>query len=153
MPVAFCPRQMMTAATSQQQQPSSLPSSSDTTIPSSLPVGATYRKSLSFPVLGKQAFEIQVLSDTTAHLVISGKLMTIDEVVTYTIDNKKKELVFNLSTETKQILQKFKTKLLEAGYDAQTDTPYVKIAPYVLPAVKIDMPRIVDADPSITTTT
>ena len=108
--------------------------------PFDLPLGATYRHSMRFPVLGQQAFQIRVLSGTSAHLSISG-MLTIDEVVPYTVDEKGR-LRFSLSAKTKEILKKFKTRLLEAGYDPYTDTPYVKVAPYVLPAVRINMNRL-----------
>jgi len=105
-----------------------------------LPIGATYHHSMQFPVLGKQAFQLHIISDTQAHLRISG-MLNVDEVVPYET-HRKSQISFNLSEQTKQILRKFKTKLLEAGYDEHTDTPYVKVAPYVLPAVKINMGRV-----------
>lgn len=108
-------------------------------IPYTLPQGATYRQTMTFPVLGEQAFQIHIMNDSLAHLSISG-MLNIDEVITYRIDLKGR-LLFSLSTAAEQILRRFKTKLLEAGYDPVTDTPYVKVAPYVLPAVKIRMPR------------
>jgi len=111
--------------------------------PFSLPLGATYKQTMKFPVLGHQAFSIQILSDTTARLMIHG-MMTIDEVVAYQVDAAGK-LIFALSSSTQRTLRKFKTKLLEAGYDPATDTPYVKVAPYILPALKIRMRRFQDS--------
>jgi hypothetical protein len=109
------------------------------TKPFELPLGATYRQAMCFPVLGQQVFQIRILSENLAHLVISG-MMTIDEVVPYTVDGQGR-LLFALSSKTMRTLKRFKTKLLEVGYDADSDTPYVKVAPYILPALRIRMSR------------
>jgi hypothetical protein len=109
------------------------------TKPFELPLGATYRQAMSFPVLGQQVFQIRVLSGNVAHLAISG-MLTIDEVVNYTVDGQGR-ILFALSSQTMRTLKRFKTKLLEVGYDADTDTPYVKVAPYILPAMRIRMSR------------
>ena len=111
-----------------------------------LPVGAEYYRQLKFPVLGLQAFRIHILSETRARLQITG-MLGIDEIIPYSTDLTGR-LYFSLSEKTKQILKRFKTKLLEAGYDPHTDTPYVKVAPYVLPAVKISMNRLPEEEPS-----
>jgi hypothetical protein len=111
-----------------------------------LPIGARYYRSVSFPVLGRQAFQIHVLSDATARLQITG-MLAIDEIIPYSTDLAGR-LSFTLSEKTKEILRKFKTKLLEAGYDPRTDEPYFKVAPYVLPALKIRMGRL-NKEPSL----
>lgn len=112
-----------------------------------LPIGAKYHHTMKFPVLGVQAFRLRILSNTKAHLQISG-MLTVDEVVPYTADGIGR-LKFSLSDHTKRTLRRFKTRLLGAGYDPSNDTPFFKISPYILPAVTIRMDRIEESVPAI----
>ena len=113
-------------------------------LPFQVPVGAKYQRSMNFPVLGRQAFQLHILSETKAHLIING-LLAIDEVIPYTMDFAGR-LTFSLPDKARQVLRKFRTKLLEAGYDARTDTPYFKVAPYILPVVKVQMGRVIEEE-------
>lgn len=111
------------------------------TIPTGvLPPGATYQQTMSFPLLGEQIFQISVLSETTAHLKISG-MMSIDEIIPFTLDNTGR-LLMALPSSVLETLQRFRTKFLEAGYDARTDRPFVRVAPPVLRPLKIMMTRL-----------
>ena len=111
------------------------------TIPTGvLPPGATYQQTMSFPLLGEQIFQISVLSETTAHLKISG-MMSIDEIIPFTLDSTGR-LLIALPNSVLETLQRFRTKFLEAGYDARTDRPFVRVAPPVLRPLKIMMTRL-----------
>ncbi len=105
-----------------------------------LPPGATYQQTMSFPLLGEQTFQISVLSETTAHLKISG-MMSIDEIIPFTLDSTGR-LLMALPNSVLETLQRFRTKFLEAGYDARTDRPFVRVAPPVLRPLKIMMTRL-----------
>lgn len=110
------------------------------TPPGALPPGATYQQTMNFPLLGQQTFQISVLSETTAHLKISG-MMSIDEIIPFTLDNTGR-LFMSLPNSVLETLQRFRTKFLEAGYDARTDRPFVRVAPPVLQPLKIMMTRL-----------
>ena len=105
-----------------------------------LPIGAYYARSMKFPVLGEQAFSLRILSSGEAHLQISG-MLNIDEIIPFDADISGR-LNFSLNSQTHATLKKFKTKLLEAGYDVMNDTPYFRVSPYILPAVKVRMGRV-----------
>ncbi|CAB9497984.1 expressed unknown protein [Seminavis robusta] len=103
------------------------------------PIGAKYEKSVGIPVLGKQVFSLQILSDSTAHLVVRGMLI-LDEIVPYKVTSRGR-LNCSLSDKALQCLRKVRASLQEVGYDSVTDTPYVKVRTPLPAAVKIHLKR------------
>lgn len=91
------------------------------------PIGAKYECMIHLPVIGKQLFSLHILSHTRAHLIVDGMLV-LDEAVPYTADAEGR-LAFSLSEYAEKKLKRFRTNLQEVGYNAATDTPYVKVAP------------------------
>lgn len=116
------------------------------------PIGAKYEKQIGLPVLGKQVFSLEILSDNTAHLLVKGMLI-LDEVVAYTVTSRGC-LNCRLSDRAQRQLKKFRTNLKEVGYNTETDTPYVKVRTPLPAAVKINLKRqnagVLNEQPAIT---
>lgn len=104
-----------------------------------LPVGATYVRTLPFPFLGQQTFQLHVLSDTTARLQVNG-MLSVDEVVAYGVDETGC-MSFALSDSTRQIMRRLKTKIVEAGYEDAKDAPYFCVAALFFPSIKVSLKR------------
>ena len=92
------------------------------------PVGAEYELNLRIPVIGPQVFQLKILSNTRGKLVVNGALQ-IDDEVEYSVDKSSGALSFTLSNGTKEVLRRFRTKLLSVNYCAKTDTPLVRVSP------------------------
>ena len=60
--------------------------------------------------------------------MVSGALQ-IDDEVEYSIDKSSGELSFTLSDGTKEVLRRFRTRLVSVNYCAKTDTPHVRVRP------------------------
>lgn len=103
------------------------------------PIGAKYECVIRLPVIGKQIFSLHILSHTRAHLLVDGMLV-LDESVPYTVDTEGL-LAFNLSEYAVKKLKRFRTNLQEVGYNAATDTPYVKVAPPLPKVVTLFLER------------
>lgn len=103
------------------------------------PIGAKYEKAIGLPVLGKQVFSLEILSDNTAHLLVKGMLI-LDEVVAYTVTSRGC-LNCRLSDRALKQLKTFRTTLKEVGYNTETDTPYVKVRTPLPAPVKINLKR------------
>jgi hypothetical protein len=103
------------------------------------PIGARYEKSIGLPVLGLQVFSLEILSENTAHLLVKGMLI-LDELVIYTV-NSRGCLNCRLSDKAQTKLRSFRTTLKEVGYNAATDTPFVKVRPPLPAPVTIHLKR------------
>lgn len=103
------------------------------------PVGAVYTRTISLPVIGKQTVELSILSKGLARIVLSGRMLNVDEPVTYTfVDGR---LSFELSEETKRTLRRFRTSLEGAGYDGELDESWVVVWPPLPLSVRIRLKR------------
>ena len=103
------------------------------------PVGATYKRSLSLPVIGKQTIELKIISDCDARIMISGRLH-LDEPVRYSF-SPEGQLKFELTDTTHRILRRFRTTLDAAGYDGATDTSWVVVWPPLPLSIRIQLKR------------
>jgi len=103
------------------------------------PIGAKYEKEVGIPVLGRQKFSLEILSDNMAHLLVNGMLI-LDELVPYTL-TKNGCLNCRLSDRAQQKLKTFRTSLKEVGYNVETDTPYVKVRTPLPALIKIKLHR------------
>lgn len=92
------------------------------------PLGAEYELNVRLPVIGPQIFQLKILSNKKGKLVVSGALQ-IDDEVEYSIDKSSGELSFTLSDGTKEVLRRFRTRLVSVNYCAKTDTPHVRVRP------------------------
>ena len=103
------------------------------------PIGATYMRTVSLPVIGKQTIELAILSERLAKLVMRGRL-NLDEPVSYQFDDGK--LSFELTEATHRILRRFRTTLDAAGYDGATDNAWVVVWPPLPLSVRIQLKRV-----------
>lgn len=105
------------------------------------PIGASYQKTVGIPVLGKQTFSLCILTDNTAHLLVQGKMLSLNEIVPYTMNHDNGCLNCELSDHAIATMRKVRASLKEVGYDCTTDTPYVKVSTPLPMPVKIHLKR------------
>jgi len=110
--------------------------------PGAPPTGAVYRKTLPIPVIGLQSFRLHILSDRRAHLQIDG-ILQVDEILDYHV-RPGGSFSLRLPDGLKQVLRRFRTKLVEFGYDHVTDLPYVVVSPPLPTKIRIQLMRHVD---------
>lgn len=104
------------------------------------PTGATYSKSMKFPVIGRQSFQLHFLTRRTARLIING-MLSMDEIINYSVQPETGKFTFALSKTTKHVLRRYRTKLGDVGYHAETDTPFVDIFPPLAMKVRLHLCR------------
>jgi len=103
------------------------------------PIGATYEKEIGLPVIGQQKFSLKILSHNEARLLVKG-VLNLDEPIKYSISPGGR-MNCRLSDPTLKKLRRFRTSLKEFGYNAETDTPYVKVRPPLPKSVLINLKR------------
>jgi hypothetical protein len=91
-------------------------------------VGASYNLKTKIPVIGIQTFQLRILSEDIAELVING-VLGIKDTIHYKVDQQSGELSFSLSERTKMVLKRFRTKLLKVTYCPQKDMPSIIVRP------------------------
>ena len=104
-----------------------VPPSTNATISNGPPAGAVYQKALQLPVLGRQSFQLSVLQDGRAHLRVDGA-MKIDEIMDYQVLPCGRFSTC-LPDRLQRILRRFRTQLVDFGYDRVNDLPYVVVSP------------------------
>jgi hypothetical protein len=92
------------------------------------PAGAIYQKVLQIPVLGRQCFRLSILGNGRAHLQVSG-MMQIDETLDYQVRQCDGSFSLLLSDRIHKVLRRFRTKMVDFGYDEVKDLPYVIVSP------------------------
>jgi hypothetical protein len=100
------------------------------------PTGAVYQKTLPIPVLGRQSFRLHILSEGRAHLRIDGVLQ-VDEVLDYTVRPCGAFSLLLVPETLQRVLKRFRTTLVEFGYDRSADLPYVVVRPPLPTRTKI----------------
>ena len=90
------------------------------------PVHALYQLDIHIPVIGQQRFQLRIISETVAELIIDG-MLKINDQIKYEMQPATGELVFHLSDTTKGILKRFRTSVSHATYCPRTDTPSIQI--------------------------
>ena len=111
------------------------------------PTGAIYKKTLPIPVLGRQTFTLRILSDRRAHLQIAG-VMNVDQILYYKV-KPCGAFSMPLPEELQRVLRKFRTRLVEFGYDRVTDLPYVVVSSPLPTNLRIQLVREVPAAPVV----
>ena len=91
-------------------------------------VWAQYHLQKKIPVLGKQTFQLRILQENVAELLING-MLEVKDVIHYTVDERSGEFSFTLSERTNMILKRFRTKLLAATYCPKTDRSSIIVQP------------------------
>mmetsp|Transcript_39118 Transcript_39118/g.66678 ORF Transcript_39118/g.66678 Transcript_39118/m.66678 type:complete len:189 (+) Transcript_39118:143-709(+) len=103
------------------------------------PVDALYELEAQIPVIGKQVFQLKILSEGMASLVIEG-LLELRDIIRYEVDGDG-EFAFVLSESTNRILRKFRTRLVKVRYCSETDTPSVIVRPPLPTNIKLTLRR------------
>jgi hypothetical protein len=103
------------------------------------PINATYMLDIHIPVIGRQTFQLSILDQDLAELIIVGMLRLRDTVPFHVDTNG--NLSFNLSDETKQILKKFRTNLGEAKYCGESDIASIVIQPPLPTSINLELRR------------
>lgn len=91
------------------------------------PQHAVYKNTVKLPFIGEQTVQISILSNCTGRLELRGALQ-IDEPVTFTM-YPSGEFDFSLTDRTIQLLRRFRTRLMEASYNPNTDEASVTVQP------------------------
>ena len=105
------------------------------------PVGATYERNLTLPLLGAQRVVLRVASRTHVDLRLRGAL-ALDDRIAVTFDND--ALTLHPGARTRRLLRRARTSLGAARYDARTDTASVVVHPPLLLAapVRFELRRV-----------
>ena len=104
-------------------------------------VGAQYNLQKKIPVLGKQTFQLKILQENIAELLIDG-VLEVKDVIHYTVDERSGELSFTLSEKTNMILKRFRTKLLAATYCPKTDRSSIIVQPPLPMKLSLHLKRL-----------
>ncbi len=104
------------------------------------PINAFYELSIRIPVIGKQIFQLRILNENVAELIIDGMLQ-VNDVISYRVDQQSGDLSFKLSEETQGILRKFRTRLGKASYCSETDTPSIVVSPPLPTNINLKLER------------
>jgi hypothetical protein len=84
------------------------------------PVGASYHKTLSFPLLGHQSVSLHILSRDRATIHMDG-IITHAESLDYAFNFKTSDVTFTLSDAVEQRLNTYKCRIQSAWYDSEHD--------------------------------
>lgn len=125
-------------SSSRQPNSMSMPPRQRRSVPT-LPVNAVYELEAQIPVIGRQLFQLKILSEGVASLVIEGMLQLTD-VIRYEVDGDG-EFAFDLSDTTTAILNRFRTRLVKVRYCSETDTPSVIVRPPLPTNIKLTLKR------------
>lgn len=106
------------------------------------PVGARYRKTLTFPVVGHQTVSLHIATRTTASIDMEG-IITHQERVGYTMHPKTNHVQFELSESLLRRLQRYRCRIQAAWYDAESDEACITLRIDMLRIQKsVRMPRV-----------
>lgn len=108
------------------------------------PVGATYERNLTLPLLGAQRVMLRVASRTHVDLRLRGALALDDRIaVSFARDDATTALTLHPGPRTRRLLRRARTSLGAARYDARTDTASVVVHPPLLLApVRFELRRV-----------
>lgn len=105
------------------------------------PVQALYQLDIHIPVIGRQRFQLRIISETAAELVIDG-MLKINDQIKYQVQPTTGEFSFNLSNTTKRVLKRFRTSVSHAKYCSKTDTPSIQVKPPLPTKINLRLKRI-----------
>ncbi|KAJ1636212.1 hypothetical protein T492DRAFT_960393 [Pavlovales sp. CCMP2436] len=105
------------------------------------PVGATYERTLSLPVIGSQTLSLTILDSTRAAIRLDGAL-TLNEFLSYWGGDGEDALEFALSSQTISLLRRLGVALSGAEYIEDADQAWVTISPPLIPPIRIRLDRI-----------
>lgn len=122
--------------------PHSLPGTDEdtATTTSPPPTGAVYEKTLPIPVIGTQTFRLHILSHRRAHLQIQG-VLRVDDIVDYDVRPSDGSFSLDLPEGVQKVMRRFRTKLVEFGYDRSTDLPFFVVRPPLPTKIRIHLER------------
>jgi len=104
------------------------------------PIGGMYFRELTLPVLGKQNVWFYIENQRKAVIEFNGVINLKESIAYWQADDGRLE--FEMGTELKRMLTRYRTTLREARYDAKNDRAFVCVKPPVVPALDIAMHRV-----------
>lgn len=111
------------------------------------PIHSVYHHSIRIPFIGPQQFRLRILNGQQARLEIEGRLK-IDEVLDYHV-KPCGALSFVMTERLERVLSRFRTSLIEVGYDNILDIPYVVVSPPIPTKIRIPLSRQADDSASL----
>jgi hypothetical protein len=103
--------------------------------------GSVYKCSLRLPILGKQEFRLSVYEENKAHLSIAG-IMSVDAIIDYNVCSDSGAVSFSLPDSVVKMMNRFRTKLLEAQYMPDTDSVTIKAQPPLPWHILLELSRL-----------
>ena len=102
--------------------------------------GSTYHCSMKLPFLGVQSFQLSVRGENKRHLSIGGG-MSVDATIDHNVCSTTGAVSFLLPESVIKILRKFRTKLVEARYNPESDSVLIKVLSPIQRHVQIELSR------------
>lgn len=90
------------------------------------PIGARYRETLKFPLLGHQTISLHIASKYRASIAMEG-IITHEEELDYTICPLGNTVEFTLSDYLDHIMHRYRCRIQEAWYDAERDQACITV--------------------------
>ena len=95
-----------------------------------IPIGVSYEANLHIPIMGSQNIQLSILSESKAHIDLTG-LITTNGNVDYTFSDSKFQ--FELSYNLQCTLDKYRCEIADATYNSQIDVASIVIrAPFFI---------------------
>jgi hypothetical protein len=104
------------------------------------PVGATFRDTILFPVIGLQTVRVSIVTRTTARVQLSGAIL-LNEMLTYSL-NEHGNLDFKLSDHTLRLLHAFGVSLTRAEYCPDNDRAVLTVKVPAFPTLLLELRRL-----------
>jgi len=101
-------------------------------------------KAIWLPLLGKQRIQITILHGGQLRLVLDGAISLDERVLFRTVhsDGRRLTMGFDLGPATRQMLNRFRTSLRSAEYDAERDEAFFTVRPPLSPSVRVPLGRM-----------
>jgi len=103
------------------------------------PIGAVYKKTLSFPLIGDQVVQVKINSNTVASLSMFG-VIKYNNNINYSY-NSKKELNFIIPNDLKRILDKYKIKFSDIEYNHLADNALITLSIPLIGSKRVQINR------------
>eukprot|EP00316_Scyphosphaera_apsteinii_P022102 CAMPEP_0119327338 /NCGR_PEP_ID=MMETSP1333-20130426/70536_1 /TAXON_ID=418940 /ORGANISM="Scyphosphaera apsteinii, Strain RCC1455" /LENGTH=156 /DNA_ID=CAMNT_0007335905 /DNA_START=212 /DNA_END=681 /DNA_ORIENTATION=+ len=89
------------------------------------PVGATFSRTISLPIIGRQTFQLNIRSRRLSQITLTGA-MNLDEPAGYTLERSPKEngvtmLQMDFNVATLALLRRMRTKIKAVSYSTDLD--------------------------------
>ena len=105
-----------------------------------IPVGATYRRDFTVPLLGKQEVRLRIESHTTASIRLRGVFEMEDEILEYLLSDSG-GLEYQLGDKLTRLLRRTRTVLHEVQYDPERDVAILVTRPLFFGIHRLELLR------------